>query len=801
MPEADSFAAPGRALNAAQGELFIAPVRHHSPACAWAVRALIREVKPKRVLIEAPADFAAHIASLADPETRPPVAIAALIERDGEHRVAAYYPFCVHAPEFVALQEAHAIGAEVRFIDLPSTDKMLNRPGSSGDEPIALNDEHAFTSGDFVAALCRQTGCRDGFELWDHLFETRLGDPHWRGLLADVGAYCAGIRAATHPEAIERNGDAAREGHMGNCILDALDAGGPVAVVAGGFHVPALLDIAASGRRRKTEISRESSRSFLIRYGFAALDALSGYAAGLPQPAYYDFLWRRANEAAGRPVWREAGLDLATGFAAAMREQGHAISLPQQVEMLRAAEALALMRGRPGALRHDLIDAARTALIKGEAGLRDAWTERLIDYLKGNAIGDVPASAGSPPLVEDARALARSHRIDIGDGARRRRKLDIRRNPAHLAASRYLHAMTLLETGFAERETGPDYLHNVRTELLFEEWTYAWSPQVEGRLIGLSAHADRVDAACLAVLERERDALRAAGQGRDIAVMADLFARGLLAGLGRKLAPFLQGLAADIQAHADFAAVAQALRRLYRFARSSGPLGAPVELDLTGISVAAYLRLVYLCDDLPSTPPDAASQRVEALRLMVELLNEDDAGMFDRSLFDAAVNRVADAHPPPEILGAVLALGMLAGQRDAGDLSNALEGQFAGSAVREEDRIAMLRGMLHAAPQILSRAPGVLDAVDGFLGGMDEELFLALLPHLRLAFTALNPREIQQLADRLAQMHGVKPGAFATLHHTLSKQDLDRGLALEQNLRASIAADGLGAWLTGGARP
>src|SRR4051812_20879153 len=207
MTEADSFAAPGRALNAAHGELFIAPVRHHSPACAWAVRALVREVKPKRVLIEAPADFAAHIALLAHPETRPPVAIAALIERDGEHRVAAYYPFCVHAPEFVALQEAHAIGAEVRFIDLPSTDKMRNRPESSGDEPIALNDEQAFTSGDFIAALCRQTGCRDGFELWDHLFETRLGDPDWRGLLADVGAYCAGIRAATHPERIARSGD------------------------------------------------------------------------------------------------------------------------------------------------------------------------------------------------------------------------------------------------------------------------------------------------------------------------------------------------------------------------------------------------------------------------------------------------------------------------------------------------------------------------------------------------------------------------------------------------------------------
>ena len=129
------------------------------------------------------------------------------------------------------------------------------------------------------------------------------------------------------------------------------------------------------------------------------MDALNGYGAGLPQPAYYDFLWKRANESAGGLLWRETALDLASGFTRQARAEGHAIAVPQQVEMIRVAEALAQMRGRPGALRHDLIDAARTALVKGEAGPREAWTERLIEYLRGNAIGDVPASAGSPPLA------------------------------------------------------------------------------------------------------------------------------------------------------------------------------------------------------------------------------------------------------------------------------------------------------------------------------------------------------------------------------------------------------------------
>jgi uncharacterized protein DUF5682 len=793
MTEADALAVVGKSLNEAAKGLFVAPIRHHSPACAWAVRAMIREVRPKHVLVEAPIDFASHVDLITHPDTRPPVAIAALVEDRGEQRVSAYYPFCVHAPEYVALVEARSVGATVRLIDLPAASTVKRRT-KSADAPLGLTDEHVFGSGDYVAALCKRTGCRDGFELWDHLFETRLGVADWRGFLADVGAYCAALRASTAPAQIERDGDAAREAHMGACVLEALADGGNVVVIVGGFHAPALLDIVRSGASRKPAADDGEARSFLIRYGFASLDALSGYAAGLPQPAYYDFLWRRANDSASEPVWRRTGLDLVSAFAGAMREAGHPINVPEQVEMLRAAETLALLRGRPGPMRHDLIDAARTALVKGELAAHDAWTERLIGFLRGNALGDVPASAGSPPLVEDARAAARRHRIELGDGARRRRRLDIRRNKKHLAASRYFHAMTMLETSFAELEVGPDFINNVRTELLFEEWSYAWSPRVEGRLIELAAQADRVAPACLHALEARREQLRASGQSRDIAAMTTLFARGLLSGLGADLAPFLRALCDDVQTHADFSAVAATLRRLFYVARSRGPLGAN-DLDVDEATRVAYARLVYLCDDLSRTAAEAIGTRIEALRLTTELLREDEGAVLDQALFSEAVDRVVESEAPAEILGAALAVGVLGGRRDAGQLRAALAGQFAGAVTREEDRVAMLRGVLGAAPQLLLQSAEVVEAVDTFLVGLEESTFIEVLPHVRLAFTALNPREVDQLAERLASLHGASAGTFATIHHSLDERDLARGLSIEQRLRSSIEADGLGAWL------
>jgi hypothetical protein len=777
--------------------LYFAPIRHHSPACAWAVRALIREVKPKWVLIEGPADFAPHIPLITHAETKPPVAIAALISDGATMRVAAYYPFSVHSPEYVALVEAQAIGAESRFIDLPAADKVMLRDHDT-DAPISLSEEQYFDSGEFIRALCRRTGCRDGFELWDHLIETRLGSNDWRALLGDVGAYCGGVRQSTAASQIEANGDLAREAHMAAAIFDALDAGGPVVVVTGGFHTPALIERIARGEREKIAPPSETARSFLIRYSFAAMDALNGYGAGLPQPAYYHFLWERANKSGGENLWRETALELASGFTQKARAGGHPLTVPQQVEMVRLAEALAQMRGRPGALRHDLIDAARTALVKGEAGVREIWTERLIEFLRGDAIGDVPASAGSPPLVEHARALTRAHRIDISDGGRRRRRLDIRRKQAHLAASRYFHAMALLGTNFGDREMGPDYVNNAQTDLLFEEWTYAWSPAVEARLIELSALADRVDAACLAVLRSKRDALRSAGQGGDIAAICDLIAQGILAGLGAALTPLVRDLSADIQAHADFTAVADALRRLAYMADTGGPLRAPAELELGRATVSAYLRIVYLCGDLPTTHPDAIGSRVEGLRVTAELLNTAPSGLLDRTLFDEAIDRIAEEHPPPTILGAVLALCVQAGRRDPQTLRDALNGAFAG--VNEEDRIGVLVGMLQAAPQVLWRTPGMIEAVDAFLAGLDEEAFMHLLPHLRLAFAALNPREIDQVAERLAALHGGHASAFAAVHHALTPNDLNRGLALDGQFRATAESEGLSEWLTGEAR-
>lgn len=755
---------------------------------------MVKAIKPTHILIEAPFDFNHHIDTLLDIETKPPVAIASIIKKDAQSRIAAYYPFCTHSPEFVALQEGQAIKAELSFIDLPSSDKAMLYDAPRG-QAVNLQSERAFDSGDYVKALCESLGCRDGYELWDHLFETRLGTNDWQSFFADVGAYCAGLRSATSDEAIESNGDAQREAFMAERILEVLNPKNRVLVVAGGFHIPALMALTKKKTRKAIKTSKAENQSYLIRYGFAAMDALSGYGAGLPQPGYYDYLWEEALKSNGVPNWREIALDLSSGFTMHMRERGEIVSVPAQVEMLRTAEQLALMRGRPGALRHDLIDGAQAALTKGEASRNDVWVERLKLYLQGTKLGDVPASAGSPPLVEEARCLARLLRIDVSDSARRQRKLDIRRKATQLKASQFFHAMNLLETGFAEKQVGPDYLNNVRTELLFEEWSYAWSPGVEGRLIEMSVHGDQVETACVNYMLSKREEQLEDGQGRNLDMLVTLLGQGLLAGLGKNLHGFLNALEGDIQNFGDFNSVARALERLTILYRSSGPMGAPKDLNIQGVMRSAYAKLIYLCDDIHNTPEDAIADRIKALRLVVELLRGADVELFDTNLFDEAIDRIASQNPPPMIMGAVLAICVQGGQRDAAELAEALSGNIQGSVTTTKARIDVLVGILQTVPSLLWQEEEVLSHIDAFLCGIEEKDFITLLPHLRLAFTDLNPRETDRLAELLGERHSARAADFTTDTASISESDFSHYLQIDAALKNTLEQDGLSQWI------
>ena len=298
--------------------LRIIGVRHHSPACARLVRHAIAESRPWAVLIEGPSDFNERLPELLRPHVLPIAIYSYALPRSlaTSSRTAhgSWTPFCDYSPEWVALRDGHAIGAQVRFIDLPAWDPAFSRVEnrySDHEQQVSqtlmdLAVEHGFDSTD---------------TLWDHLFEltTDLAQVE-----RDLAAYFDGFRGrvevgqgpAGRPRADVGDRDPQREAYMARWIdwaLRAAPADATVLVVCGGFHKPALHALAGTTHVPRDPLAEPGvpdptlanprTGSYLVAFSFRRLDAFTGYASGMPSPAYYQDVWEHGDAAAERMLF------------------------------------------------------------------------------------------------------------------------------------------------------------------------------------------------------------------------------------------------------------------------------------------------------------------------------------------------------------------------------------------------------------------------------------------------------------------------------------------------------------------
>ena len=742
-------------------DLHIVPIRHHSPACAAHLHALLAEVRPAHVLIEGPCDFNPLIPLIADVGTHPPVAVVSIEERKGSagesvKRTVSYFPLCAHSPEYVALSSACAQGIPASFIDLPMADLAHH----DDTDPITLlTDETRLDSSDYVQALCQRLGCRDGNEVWDHLFETQLHHRDWRRFFQDVAVYCGHIRASTDEALMKADGTLAREAQMSALIASVrASISGPIVAVVGGFHARALLTPSQSlGQAKKG--GSGGGQAYLVRYGHRQLNALAGYSAGLPLPGYYEGLWLRRDE---EFPFSNHATDLIARFASHLRKEmpGFAPSHPTIVAAIEGAHRLAELRGRLGPMRDDILDACRSVLLKGdENGDEAPVMQELFAFMTGSALGDVPGSAGSPPLVEAVRARARALGFNLNDSVRRDRELDIYRKDRHREASRLLHGMAFLNTGFGQRTGGPDLRQGVDLELLFEQWSYTWSPIVEARLIELSVDGDTLEAVLAVEVMRRLAALRTEGRGNDALAAIDLFVASCQAGIADRAGAILPFIAAEVTGDQDIVSVAESLRDLVGLWRGAAFVGledrGPVEM----LIVSAWRQALFLLPNLAAYGEDRIKPALNALVILREVveLAGSDLEAIDTSLFDEALAGLLAADLHPAIGGAVAALACLAQKITAEQLGTLVSGELRGAYMEPKYSAAFLRGVIAVSRELLWATPSLIDAVDNALASASGDDFVALLPHLRLAFCRLDPRDIDRLAHVVAGRRNARP--------------------------------------------
>ncbi|MFJ3669550.1 DUF5682 family protein [Streptomyces sp. NPDC090106] len=719
---------------------YLLGVRHHSPALAAVVPALLDAAGAEVVCVELPVDFQPWLTHLGAPGTIAPVALAGA----GEGGRLGFYPFADFSPELAAVRWARERGVEVVCCDLPMSDARWSA-ATGPDE--RLPQDGAPTA--FAAALTAAGTGRDGDDMWDRSVEVLAP-----GCTPEAVRRAAlGVGWALRRDAESAGGvpsvDLAREAHMRDVIAAAGAGGRRVAAVVGSFHAAALTSGGAprdGAAPRASVADGEGSTvvTSLVPYAFDLLDSRSGYPAGIRDPR-----WQQAVFTAGGDpgLLHEAAARAITDVCRELRAAGHVAGTGEARETLRVAGDLARLRGLAAPGRGEVLEALTTVMGQGEPlGRGRALAQALEVVLVGTARGRIAPGtprSGLGPSVEAELAALRLPGPD--DPAGRELRLDPLRSALDGRREILLQRLAVCGAGYGEpvqvAGTGD-------AAALGTRWRLSWSPAVPVRLDLAGIRGVTASLAAEGTL-RETFRRESAEGGPTTALV--------LAGLRDAARCDLPGLVAERLA--DAAEVLPVCATLPELLGALDLLEALRRGHLPGTTsgtreASAALAAELLESAVRSLPGLAGSDDPEDASALVALASR--AGEHRLGLrIDGALDELARTGSPL-VQGAALAARVLLDLDDADTLGNRAAG-WIDTATGPDGRQALnrrLTGVLSAAAPLLQSAPTALDPLLDRVETLSDQGFLARLPALRGGFDTLSPAGRDRLLDTVTERLG-----------------------------------------------
>ncbi|WP_312876621.1 DUF5682 family protein, partial [Streptomyces bohaiensis] len=828
-------AAPARAALAdltAPEAPYLIGVRHHSPALAAAVPALLMAADPQVLLVELPADMQPWLRWLADPATTAPVALAAVPARTvaGGGPGTAFYPFAEFSPEFAAVRWAAAAGVPVVACDLPLADRAWTTEAAA-PAPAA---PRAAGPGSLWQALRDGVTGRAGDDLWDRLVEAAApgSAPEAVRRAALLAGWALRQDAGTAVPAT----DLARERHMRGCLAAARADGRRVAAVIGAFHAPALSAVPdaeveavpatdravpatdptepagarpwphpdavvraalhehggdgddhlpgrtpghdpTAGHAAPPEVAPDGAWSIsLIPYTYALLDERSGYPAGIRDPEWQHHVLTAGGDPA---AVADALTTTAVRITAALREAGHPSGPADAREITRLAGDLARLRNLPAPGRGELAEAVQTVLAQGELHGRGRAVARALDeVLVGSRTGAVSPRAprgGLGPSVE--RELAELGLPGPHDTARQSRdlRLDPLRSDLDRRRELLLRRLAVCGVPYAEPR---EVAGTGGGDALTSRWEIRWTPATAAVLTAATVRGVTTAQAAEGVL-RERHRAEQDEGGPTAAQILTGLADAADCGVVVLADERLTELADLLPGCATLPELLAALSLVDRVGSGHIP-GLPADVERADRAAATAAALtaagVRQLDGL------TGSDDTDDARALVELAHRADVSGGIR-LADALTRLAADGSPL--MRGAAGAALVLLGQEEPAVLGERAAAWF-DAATDPERRAALtarLTGLLTAAGPLLEAVPHTLDPLLGRVTDLPDRDFLDRLPALRGGFDTLSPaardRLLTVVEERLGTALPDAPADPATLAAN-ARADLAARTVLEQ---------------------
>ena len=767
------------------------PVRHHSPACAFHLKKIIDEFKPETILIEGPSDANFLMEYMIDENTIAPFCIYSSYIDKSKEKCRSYYPFLDYSPEFVAIKKSNELKINCSFIDMPFGYIIENSENNKNKKTISIydKDNNKFNVNDYTSRLTKKAGLRSFAELWERDFEIN-------GILKNSEDFTKSVFALGYYMRLIENEDIEtknREYFMAKNIKECIDKKiNKILVITGSFHVNGIIDKLKDFENIEREFNKlknyniQNSSNYLIPYSFEEADQRKGYIAGIEYPAFYNNIWKKLNENFTNNAYTETVKSFIVKAAGINRDY-YNINIPDCINAYYMAINLAKLRGKNNAGGYELIDAVKSAFVKGKISLENTGNiELMMKLLSGIANGKVSSKSIVPPVVLDFRNLCKTHRIRIDKTETTESILDIIKDKNHFEKSKFFHKMRFLDIGFCKLIKGPDYIEKIDKNLAREIWKYKYNSQVEALLIDKSVYGTNVEELCLNFI---KDKLKSKLNAEEI---SKLIIESAVMGLYNFLIDNYNEIENIILSDNDFISLCNALDNfsyLINIEKINGNINEDRENIFSNVDIISKIKslsklgFILAAQNMESIKnldeENALKYSIYIKNLFIYTLeneNLDCKEIFYGSIDSMIQNTFGSSH----IFAVCLSIKYKSGKIDAKEFASIIS-NFLETA--ETESIAyFLNGIFLIARDILFINSDLINEIDEAIKNIEENKFIKILPNLRFAFTNLTPTETERLSLIIAKLYKTKESNT----ESISEEEIQRAKIIDRKIEEGM---------------
>lgn len=740
-------------------------IRHHGPGSARSVLSALKELKPDCILIEGPPEADQLVSFVERQDMKPPVAL--LVYSPDNPRQAVYYPFAEFSPEWQAIRYGVNNYVPVKFMDLPMTNwmameeqrkkelfELLNKKLEDeeseetkeetgvdlSETEESSSDKMPSISKDPLTWLARAANMSDGDgeRWWEQMVEQRRDS---KDLFIALNEAMTSLRDALsdEPQSKHDADEPYREAYMRQTIRQARKDGFKnIAVICGAWHTPALSQMppATEDAKLLKGLPKTKVTATWIPWTHSRLSYESGYGAGIVSPGWYQHLWDHDENIIEKWMSKVARF---------LRDKDLDASSAHIIETVRLAETLAAMRGRSAAGLSELNEATKAVLCFGDdTPLKLIYKELII----GDKLGEVPPETQGTPLAKDLESQQKTLRLKAETGEKSLDldlRKDIDRQRSHL-----LHRLNLLGIKWGLIEKGKR-----KNGTFHEVWSLRWQPEFVITLIEASVWGRTVSEASEA---KARDRADKDPTLHDLTLLLDLV---LLADLPKATEYVMDKVKSVSATASDISHLMTALMPLAQIARYGNVRKTDVETVL-GVLDSMVARicagLPAYCSSLNDDSAAVVFDNIIQVNSAISLLNESDQlnlwhECLQKLLLDTNMHGLIAGRAARLLLdGKIFAQGEI--QRYFG---------LALSLAQEPGRAAAFaEGFLHGSGLVLIHDIALLEIVDSWVCGLNNDQFLQILPLMRRTFSSFTPPERRQIGERISQGQVLAPKSDKT---------------------------------------